>query len=179
MEQGTVNIEEIDLDLAKRKWLNRPASLMHLSFAEYCGEKVGTLAVPADQGILNASLDLLAAPLEPPSLGHRPRHEAGKMNRLETKYAAHLDTLVAVHEVRQYRFEPMKLRLAPSTYLDVDFLVWMDNNTVELHEVKGHWEDDARVKIKVAATMFPWWRFVGVQWDKQAKDWKYERFKNG
>ena len=33
---------------------------------------------------------------------------------------------------------------------------------MELHEVKGHWQDDARVKIKVAAEQYPF-RFVAVK----------------
>lgn len=125
---------------------------------------------------------------KPATAGHdpsRPRHVASVMNKLETKYAAHLEMRKTTGEIREYRFEPMKLRLAPRTYFDVDFLVlardsWptmTDSYSVELHEVKGHWEDDARVKMKVAATMFPWWTFRGVQWDKTTNNWRYEEFK--
>ncbi|MCO7495183.1 hypothetical protein [Stenotrophomonas maltophilia] len=30
------------------------------------------------------------------------------------------------------------------------------------HEVKGHWQDDARAKIKIAAAMYPF-RFIAVK----------------
>ncbi len=39
-------------------------------------------------------------------------------------------------------------------------------------EVKGFWRDDARVKIKVAARMYPWIRFIAVQ--KARGGWKEE-----
>jgi hypothetical protein len=45
--------------------------------------------------------------------------------------------------------------------------------TIEIHEVKGHWEDDARVKIKVAASLYPL-RFVGITREKGA--WQREEF---
>lgn len=116
----------------------------------------------------------------------RPQHESGSMNKLETKYAQHLELRRMTGEIQAWRFEPLKLKLAPSTFYNVDFIVVrqtrnlageITGTAVELHETKGHWEDDARVKIKVAATMFPWWQFVGVQWAKEEKDWKIERFK--
>ena len=44
---------------------------------------------------------------------------------------------------------------------------------VEIHEVKGFWMDDARVKIKVASEMFPF-RFVAVT--RKAGRWEAEEF---
>ena len=44
---------------------------------------------------------------------------------------------------------------------------------LECHEVKGWWRDDARVKIKVAAELFPWIQFVAVT--KQPQGWVEER----
>ena len=48
---------------------------------------------------------------------------------------------------------------------------------MECHEVKGHWLDDARCKIKVAAEMYPF-RFLAVQVlpKKQGGGWKVEVF---
>lgn len=153
------------------EWTKRPAEKKHLSFAEWKEERERPAMAAAVERIAPAAA--------------RPRHEAGKMNKLEAKYAAHLELRKMTNEISDWRFEPMKLRLAPSTFFDIDFLVRFDFLLedggevafVELHELKGHWEDDARVKMKVAATMFPWWTFRGVQWDKTAKDWKFEEFK--
>jgi hypothetical protein len=35
------------------------------------------------------------------------------------------------------------------------------DGSLECHEVKGFWADDARVKIKVAAEMYPF-RFIAI-----------------
>lgn len=103
----------------------------------------------------------------------RTRHVPGKMNGLEARYAAHLDELQDIGAILIYRFETVKLRLADKTFLTVDFWVVKHDGSVELHEVKGHWEDDARVKIKVAAEMFHEFRFFGVTWNRRF-GWTYE-----
>ena len=52
-----------------------------------------------------------------------------------------------------------------------------DLGTMEIHETKGHWEDDARVKIKVAATLFPFRFFAITQGRKEKKgQWIFEEF---
>lgn len=61
-----------------------------------------------------------------------------------------------------YEFEAMKFRLADNTFYTPDFAVMLASGELEMHEVKGFWEDDARVKIKVAARLFPI-RFVAVK----------------
>ena len=110
------------------------------------------------------------------SAGHRVSHTFGEMNGLEKRYGAHLDIRKAVGEIISWKFEPIKLKLAQSTFYNIDFLLWMSNGSIELHEAKGHWEDDSRVKIKVAAQLFPEFKFVAVQWDKARGDWKFEEF---
>jgi hypothetical protein len=152
--------------------MNRPGHEMVYGFEEWCAWK----AQKPEAGVAKNAPQPLP---EAAAATRRPRHTTGTMNRLEAKYAAHLGLRKTAGEIVDWRFEPMKLRLARATFLDVDFLVVTGavRSEVELHEVKGHWEDDARVKIKVAAKEFAWWRFVGVQWDKTAKDWKYEEFR--
>jgi hypothetical protein len=99
------------------------------------------------------------------------------MNVLETDYAAHLEVRKWAGEIEWWGYECIKLRLADNTFYTPDFLVLCNDGTLEVHEVKGFWEDDARVKIKVAAENFP---FVFVAVQKQTKKdgggWKTERF---
>lgn len=114
--------------------------------------------------------------IDPARSSGRTTHTAGEMNRLETSYAAHLELRKLTGEIRKWAFEPIKLRLAPATFYSIDFSVVFPDGHIELHEVKGHWEDDARVKVKVAAVMFDEYRFVGVQWVKKT-GWKFEYFK--
>ena len=80
-------------------------------------------------------------------------------------------------EVVAWAYEAVKLRLADKTFYTPDFVVIRADGGIELHEVKGHWEDDARVKIKVAATQHPWFRFLAVKAGKTG--WQYETFGGG
>lgn len=83
------------------------------------------------------------------------RLKAGKMNKTEADYASMLETLKRTGDIAWYCFEGVKLRLAAATFYTPDFVVMMANGQLEMHEVKGFWTDDARVKIKVASEKFP------------------------
>ena len=90
---------------------------------------------------------------------HRVRHESGKMNKLEQAYAASLQMMLLAGEIHSHRFEAVKFTLACRTTYTPDFMVLNNDNVIEFHEVKGFWEDDARVKIKVTARLFPEFQF--------------------
>ena len=90
----------------------------------------------------------------------RHRHVVGKMNQTEARYAAYLNTRKIAGEVQEWYFEPLKLRLADKTFYTPDFMVLTREWIIELHEVKGFMEDDAAVKLKVAAETFPCFRFL-------------------
>jgi hypothetical protein len=96
------------------------------------------------------------------------------MNKLEASYAAHLQARMLAGEIVNYRYEPVKLRLAVKTGYTPDFMVIMPDGAVEFHEVKGFWEDDARVKAKVIAEMYPWFFFKAITWKN--KSWNFEEF---
>jgi len=51
------------------------------------------------------------------------------------------------------------------------------DGVLEMHEVKGYWQDDAKVKIKVASDMYPM-AFIAVyaKPKKAGGGWKYEEF---
>ena len=90
------------------------------------------------------------------------RLKAGEMNRTEAEYGRMLGALQAAGEIAWSRFEGLKLRLADNTFYTPDYAVMRADGAMECHEVKGHWTDDARVKIKVAAEMYPF-RFIAVR----------------
>ena len=93
----------------------------------------------------------------------RTRKPAGVMNRLESAYAQHLALRQKAGDLEWWAYEPIKLRLADKTFLTVDFFLMLPTGELEAHEVKGtHLEDDAAVKLKVAASMYPF-RFVLVR----------------
>ena len=93
-----------------------------------------------------------------PSILALGRLKTGQMNKTEAEYAQHLELLKRTGKIAWYRFEEMKFRL-------------------EMHEVKGYWHDDARVKIKVAAEMYPV-EFLAVKKKTRGEGlgWKTERF---
>lgn len=94
-------------------------------------------------------------PSNPPGRFALGRMPVGKMNKTEEAYDKHLWSLRHTGLVLWHAFEAVKLRLADNTFYTPDFAVLPADGVFELHEVKGFWEDDARVKIKVAAATFP------------------------
>lgn len=105
------------------------------------------------------------------------RLKTGDMNKTEGRYAAHLEDCYRKGLILWWKFEALKLRLADNTFYTPDFAVLPLSGVMECHEVKGFWQDDARVKIKVAAGLYPF-RFVAVQ-VKAKKDgggWQIEHF---
>lgn len=105
------------------------------------------------------------------------RLKTGTMNKTETAYCAHLDALKLAGAILWHKFEGFKLRLANNTFLTVDFAVMMADGTLEMHEVKGFWEDDARAKMKIVADMYPL-KFIAVkaQSKKNGGGWSVENF---
>jgi hypothetical protein len=87
----------------------------------------------------------------------RPRRKKNEMNDTEARYATILEEQKTAGLVLDYDFEKIKLKLADNTFYTPDFTVTTPDE-VQFHEVKGFWEDDARVKIKVAASQF--WQFA-------------------
>lgn len=105
------------------------------------------------------------------------RLKIGERNKTEQLYEAHLELMRIAGEVLWYKFEAMKLRLADNTFYTPDFIVMMSNGQLEAHEVKGYWLDDARVKIKIAADIYPF-RFVAAK-PRAKRDgggWEFEIF---
>lgn len=101
------------------------------------------------------------------------RLKAGQMNKTEKEYDSFLEIRQRTGDILWRKFEGMKFRLADNTFYTPDFAVMLSNGQIELHEVKGFWQDDARVKIKVAADMYPF-RFIAIK--KDGKGWKVEDF---
>jgi hypothetical protein len=105
------------------------------------------------------------------------RLKTGQANKTESAYGQHLELLKVAGEVLWYRFEGVKLRLADNTFYTPDYAVMLSNGQLELHEVKGYWQDDAKVKIKVAADQYPF-KFIAVtvKAKKLGGGWEIEEF---
>jgi hypothetical protein len=106
--------------------------------------------------------------------GRGVRRQPGVMNRLEAEYAALLESERIAGRVEWWKFDAVKLRLADKTFYTPDFVVLMKNGDLEVHEVKGGFiEDDAMVKLKVAAETFPL-RFVMCQKKRKNDPWIFK-----
>lgn len=108
------------------------------------------------------------------ALGRLP---AGVMNKTEAAYDAHLWLKRHAGTVLWHKFEAIKLRLADNTFYTCDFAVLPDTGVLEMHEVKGFWQDDAKVKIKVAASIYPFvFKAVKAVAKKHGGGWELENF---
>lgn len=102
------------------------------------------------------------------------RLKKGVRNKTEQAYEDEvLRPAMLRGEIVWYAFEPWKLRLAELTSLTPDFGVMLADGSIECHEVKGFWQDDARAKTKIAAEMHP---FKIIAITREKKEWKREEF---
>lgn len=84
---------------------------------------------------------------------------ADGMNKLERAYSVELENQRLAGLISSWKFEAMKLRLADRTTYSPDFFVVLPDGRMEHHETKGFMRDDAHVKLKVAASLFPMFTF--------------------
>jgi hypothetical protein len=101
------------------------------------------------------------------ALGRLP---AGKANKTEAAYGDFLELRRRAGEVLWFKFEGMKFKLADNTFYTPDYPVLLADGTMEMHEVKGFMLEDANVKIKVAAELYPFAFFV-VRKGKTPTSW--------
>jgi hypothetical protein len=104
-----------------------------------------------------------------------PEKRRGVQNKLESRYERDvLIPLRAAGEIEDYKFEAVKVRLASGAYYCPDFAIFHKDGRVELAEIKGHWREASRLRIKVAAELYPLFTFYAVRYVGGA--WETERF---
>lgn len=99
-------------------------------------------------------------------------------NKTEAAYDEVLRRRQLVGEIEAYRFEPMSLIISHNVpgkrnalSYKPDFLV-VTKEAFEFHEVKGFMRSRDLARMKAAAEMFPWFKFIIVRWEK--KTWTFE-----
>lgn len=130
-----------------------------------------------EKGKLPDPVDMPASELPTRSGKAHGVHKAGVMNGTEQAYEALLKARQQAGDIAWYAFEAITLKLADDTRFTPDFFVMRGDLTFEAHECKGRWEDDALVKIKVAAKLFPIRFLAAMKLSKQAGGgWKVTEF---
>lgn len=101
------------------------------------------------------------------------RLKQGEMNGTESAYEKVLAERKRAGEIVWYAFEAITFVLPGGVRYTPDFVVQLASGEIEIHEVKGHWMDDARQKIKIAQGLFPF-RFLAVIGKRKKKVWTWE-----
>ena len=99
-------------------------------------------------------------------------------SKTEAAYAEYLVLTQKIEQIDGWRYEPVTLILAPKVRYTPDFLVYI-GGFVHFLEVKGRKGNGfwalpvGKVKVRLAAALFPWWNFYVVwpgerigTWDK-------------
>ena len=98
------------------------------------------------------------------------------MNQTEARYARHLELRRQAGDIDWYLFEGITLKLAHDTRYTPDFAVMRAGGAMELHEVKGHYTGDAKVKVRVAAERFPFQFVLARERSKKTGEWILESY---
>lgn len=123
------------------------------------------------------------APASPiPKSRSRGKHRAGEMNKLERFYADELTARVLAGQIKTWKFEAITLVLTHpngdtrGTKLTPDFAEFCFDGSIVFTDTKGYEQEDARIKMKVAATLYPMFGFRTVK--RVGGTWVYEWFSN-
>lgn len=100
--------------------------------------------------------------IEKPESTKPPAKPRKGMNGLERRWAQRLDALKRAGEIQEWRYQPITLLLGEDCRYTPDFLITNLDGSLALHETKGYMQEDARVKLHTAATLFPEFTFVKI-----------------
>lgn len=107
------------------------------------------------------------------------RRAPGVMNGVEAAYGDLLEARKRAGEVIAWGYERVTLKLADGCRYTPDFDVWLADGSMEFVDTKaGPQDDKSRVKLKVAAELFPQFVFAIEQRlpKKAGGGWKREVF---
>ena len=85
------------------------------------------------------------------------------MNGTEREFAIRLEADRRNGKIEAWRFEAITLVLAPDCRYTPDFFIVECDGSITVAETKGYWRDDAKIKIRVAARLFPEFTFTAYR----------------
>lgn len=113
-----------------------------------------------------------AKPVPAPAGGGLRQRQGPALNKTE---AAFLQTLEAAYPPRATLTQAVTLAIANGCRYTPDFFQPpIESDRARAFEVKGFMRDDAAVKLKVAAALFPWIRFFLVTRRGRAQPWRIQ-----
>lgn len=87
-----------------------------------------------------------------------------EMNKMELEYANHLFARQLDGEIAWFDWHVVKFRLANRCWYTPDFLVMIEpDGELQIHEAKGHLEDDAAVKLRLMPRLYSLFRIFIVR----------------
>ncbi|MBW2560008.1 MAG: hypothetical protein JRE40_04025 [Deltaproteobacteria bacterium] len=97
-------------------------------------------------------------------------------SKLELEFAWELERRRLAHMIDEWRYHPMRFRIAKNANYTPDFLTRVGSRFT-IFEVKGSWDSknarDSRTRLQVAAYMYQWHTWIGVTRSRH-KEWVYE-----
>ena len=99
-------------------------------------------------------------------------------SKTEERYAAHLDLMKKAGQIDDWAYEPVTLKLAPGVRYTPDFMIRCTfNKEIRFEELKGRKGTGfyslpvSKIKIKMAASLFPFWNFSVVWPAERLGEW--------
>lgn len=103
--------------------------------------------------------------------GRGKRKPRGEMNRLESSFAEYLEEQRKLGLIEWWAFESIKFRIGNGAWFTPDFVAMNVHAEIVFYETKGFMRDAANVRLKVAASSFPF-DFILVK--KVNKMWTFK-----
>lgn len=123
--------------------MNLPPGYVEVRPGEYVKGHVDSVTVGVDR-VLNVL-----------NLEHRPADEESRLNKLEKDRLAYLRS----QSKPSLRIQAITLKLAFDTRLTMDFSYIGEDSRIWFEDVKGFQREDALIKARMAARLFPEFRF--------------------
>lgn len=101
----------------------------------------------------------------PPVRARVPPRPQRYKNNAERDYAVGLEAQRRAGVLREWHYEAIRLRVGGGAFYTPDFLVVTASGEVQVHEVKGHMREAARVRMLAVLDRYPFRVFVnGKEW---------------
>ncbi|MFZ2804291.1 MAG: hypothetical protein WA001_03635 [Patescibacteria group bacterium] len=99
----------------------------------------------------------------------------GTMNKLEAAWALQLEAMKQDGTLRSYAYEAITFKLAHDLRYTPDYLLIWHDGEVSLDECKGFQREKNMAKLRMAARLFPFFRFRLIRKGKRGEPtWSVE-----